>query len=94
MDNPETQETYVTRHRTPPNTAKITTQKTKKVNNIDPTKKPWMNSGACEKQALPVSHKKSTILLKIDKSLVSDRLTEERKNLYQTENAHWHLVCK
>jgi hypothetical protein len=40
-----------------------------------------MNSGACEKQALPVSHKKSTILLivKIDKSLVSDRLTEERK---------------
>ena len=51
------------------------------MNNTDPTKKPWMNSGACEKQALPVSHKKSTILLivKIDKSLVSDRLTEERK---------------
>jgi hypothetical protein len=78
----ETQATLDTRHiqhwtQNKGKQNKNTTQKTKKMNNTDPTKKPGVNPGAREGYAVRVSYKTPAVLLiytvKSGKSIGSDR---------------------
>jgi hypothetical protein len=65
-----------TSHRTNTNKTKVTTQKTKKMSNTDPTKNPRVIPGTRKCQAVPASDGKPAMLLiytvKYDTSLCND----------------------
>ena len=73
------------------NKTKITTQKAKKMGNLDPTKRLVVNPGVHRVQAVPVYYKALLVLVKVKSGKKILSVIDERNNLRKREKIHCHL---